>query len=280
MPFQVVLIEPPGYQHTLALAEIAETLVLGLRALGHQARATINAFAPDALNIVLGPHLLGADAVGALPPNTVLYNFEQVEDALFQWAPNLVPLFARTEVWDYSARNIERLRPLAPRLYHLPLGTVPEMTRIAPAAEQDIDVLFYGAVNDRRRALLKAIADAGIGLKAVFGCYGAARDQLIARARLVLNLHKHSAEVFEIPRVSYLLANRKAVVAEVSPTTEIDADLVDAVAGVPYEALVDTCRRLLADDDARHALEERGFQRMAARQETDYLRALLAERAG
>jgi len=278
MRFQIVLIEPPGYQHTAALAEVAETLVFGFRALGLPARMVVNAFSTEALNIVLGGHLLTPDMVGQLPPNTVAYNFEQVEDALFEWAPVLTALFARTEVWDYSARNVERLRAMAPRLFHVPLGTVPEMTRIAPAEPQDIDVLFYGAVNDRRRALLKAIADSGMALKAVFGCYGAARDGLIARAKLVLNLHKHSAEVFEIPRVSYLLANRKAVVAEISATTQIEADLADAVAGVPYDDLVETCRRLLADEASRKALEARGHQRMTARKEADYLRQVLAER--
>ena len=278
--FQVVVIEPVGYQHTGVLAELAETLVCGFRALGLPSRLTVNACSAEALNIVLGAHLLDADSAAALPGNCAIYNLEQVEDSLFQWAPHLPALFGRCEVWDYSRRNIEALQAagLAPRAFHLPIGMVPELSRITPAAAQDIDVLFYGAVNDRRRAVLKAVADAGLGLKAVFGAYGEARDALIARAKVVLNLHKHEAQVFEIVRVSYLLANRKAVVSEISANTEIEADLADAVAGAPYGGLVAACRRLVTDKAARRKLEKRGFERMAARREADYLRALLAER--
>jgi len=278
--FQVVVIEPVGYQHTGVLAELAETLVCGFRALGLPSRLTVNACSAEALNIVLGAHLLDSETAAALPANCAIYNLEQVEDSLFQWAPHLPALFGRCEVWDYSRRNIAALRAagLAPRAFHLPIGTVPDLTRIKPATPQDIDVLFYGAVNDRRRAVLKAIADGGMTLKAVFGAYGEARDSLIARAKVVLNLHKHEAQVFEIVRVSYLLANRKAVVSEVAADTEIEADLVDAVAGVPYDGLVAACRRLVADKAARRKLERRGFERMAARRETDYLRALLSQR--
>ena len=278
--FQVVVIEPIGYQHTGVLAELAETLVCGFRALGLPSRLTVNSCSAEALNVVLGAHLLDAETAAALPANCAIYNLEQVEDSLFQWAPHLPALFKRCEVWDYSRRNIEALRAagLAPRAFHLPIGMVPDLSRIKPAPRQDIDVLFYGAVNDRRRAVLRAIADAGMILKAVFGAYGEARDALIARAKVVLNLHKHDAQVFEIVRVSYLLANRKAVVSEVSPSTEIEPDLVDAVAGAPYDGLVGVCRDLVTDKAARRKLEKRGFERMAARRETDFLRALLDQR--
>jgi hypothetical protein len=278
MRFQIVIIEPPNYQHSGAVAELAETLVFGFRALGYPARVVANVFAADAVNIVLCAHFLSPQAVGQLPSNTVIYNLEQVEDSLFQWAPVLRELFARFEVWDYSVANIRSLQSHAPRLFHVPVGAVPELTRIAPAAEQDIDVLFYGAVNDRRRTVLKAIAESGLVLKAVFGAYGAARDALIARSKIVLNLHKHDAQVFEVVRVSYLLLNRKAVVSEICPTTEIEADLADAIAGVAYDGLVDRCRALAADPQARRALEQRGYERMTARPETAYLQAVLRQR--
>ena len=46
-----------------------------------------------------------------------------------------------------------------------------------------------------------------------YGVYGAERDRLIARSRLVLNVHYFPTHIFEMIRVSYLLANRTAVVA-------------------------------------------------------------------
>jgi len=282
MQVRILILSPPGYQHAGAFSEIAECLVYGFRALGHDAGIVVNRVTPGSLNVVLGAHLLPAPLFADLPPDTVLYNLEQVEDSLFAWAPQLRDAFGRFEVWDYSERNAARLRAmgLGRRLHLLPVGTMPEMTRIRPAPRQDIDVLFYGAVNERRRVALKAIQDRGLTVQAMFGCYGAARDALIARAKVVVNLHKHDAQVFEIVRVSYLLANRVAVVSEVNAATAMDPDLRDAVAGAPYAALADTCAALVADDRARAALAERGFRVIDARRQDAFLATMLAERRG
>ena len=282
MQFRIVIISPPGFEHAAAFTEVAETLAYGFKALGHQASIATNAFQPEAVNVVLGSHMLPAEVIAQLPPETVVYNLEQVEDEMFQWAPRLKDIFARFEIWDYSRRNMERLtsQGLASRIHHLPIGTMPELSRITPAPSQDIDVLFYGVVSERRRVILKAIQDSGLNVAAVFGCYGAARDALIARSKLVLTLHKHEAQVFEVVRVSYLLANRKAVVAEITQTTAIDPDLAHAVAGGAPDALPALCQRLVADPAERRALEERGYTAMTARKETEFLAALLAEREG
>ncbi|MDO8300157.1 MAG: hypothetical protein Q7T64_10710, partial [Lacisediminimonas sp.] len=128
--------------------------------------------------------------------------------------------------------------------------------------KQDIDVLFYGTLANRRRLILDELRARGVNLHVETDCYGPQRDALIARARIVLNLHAYDAHIFEIVRVSYLLANRKAVVAEVGPHTDIDPLFRDAVAAAPYEHLVDTCMRLLANDGQRLALEQRGYEIM------------------
>ena len=165
------------------------------------------------------------------------------------------------------------------RMFHLPIGYVPELTRIPRAPRQDIDVLFYGSVNERRGQILAGLKAGGLVLKWLFGVYGAERDAFVARSKVVLNMHNFENKVFEIVRVSYLLANRKAVVSEISDTTAIEPDMMDAVAGVRYDGLVDCCRRLVGDIAARATLEETGFKRMAARNEIGFLRRLFADRA-
>ena len=86
------------------------------------------------------------------------------------------------------------------------------------------------------------------------GCYGEARDQFIARSKVVLNLHYYDSKVFEIVRVSYLLSNFKAVVAECGTGTSIDPDLLQALRAVPYDGLVEACVALVQDETARRAL--------------------------
>jgi hypothetical protein len=80
--------------------------------------------------------------------------------------------------------------------------------------EEDLDVLFYGALNERRRRVLEDCLARGLRVEHLFGVYGAARDRFIARAKLVLNVHFYPTQIFEAIRVSYLLSNRKVVLSE------------------------------------------------------------------
>ena len=91
-------------------------------------------------------------------------------------------------------------------------------------------------------------------------------------------MHYYDANIFELVRVSYLLANRKAVVAECNPGTEIDPDIADAVQLAPYEGLVGACVELVANSGSRGALSERGFSRIVARDERAYLAAALRQK--
>lgn len=278
--FQVVLISPPGYVHSGALAEIIETLVYGLRGLGCQVTREKNRLVPGSSRaIVLGAHLLPAAQMELVPAGTVIYNLEQVDPGSPVWTPAYCNLLNRLEVWDYSQRNIERLVALgvAVRIQHVPIGYVPELTRIAFEPEEDIDVLFYGSLNERRTRVIRALEGLGLEVKAVFGVYGESRDALIARAKVVLNVHYYDSSIFEIVRVSYLLANSKAVVSEYHPGTEIEEDLLDAVKLVPYEELAQACRALADDEKERRELASRGFERMAARDEARILEKVLGE---
>ncbi len=276
--YLIAVLCPPGYRHASAFQEIAETLCFGLRRLGYVAAIEENRFAADATNIVLGANLIGEKVVDMIPPNSILYNLEQIEPTSRWFEATFQRLLRGFAVWDYSPRNIERIRQLSndANVRHVPIGYVPEMSRIATAANQDIDVLFYGSANARRTKILEALRGAGLNVHSVFDVYGAKRDALIARSKVVLNMHYYESSIFEIVRVSYLLANRKAVVTECHAGTEIDVDMQDGVAPVHYDRLVDACIDLVFNLHLRTALEQRGFARMTARDETAILRTALS----
>ncbi|MGO9659922.1 MAG: hypothetical protein ACLQVK_19725 [Acidimicrobiales bacterium] len=278
--FQVTVIKPDGYMHSAALAEVAETVVFGFRSLGVGATLAVNELqVPGPPAVLLGAHLLTTQEVALVPSSAVIYNLEQVQLSSSWCASDYLGLLRRCQVWDYGKRNIASLRQLglAGGAVHVPIGYVPQLTRIPRHPRQDIDVLFYGSINERRARVLAQLRDRGINTQAVFGVYGAARDSLIARAKVVLNLHYYETSIFEIVRVSYLLANRKAVVAECHDGTEIDEDMVDAVRPVRYEQLVDACAELVNNEHERSALEERALYRMSARPEAAFLAAALRE---
>jgi SAM-dependent methyltransferase len=275
--FHITLVSPPGSQFSEFFREIGETLLFGLRGLGHPAALAINDFDASAVNIVLGGHLLDETDVARVPANTVFYNFEQVHGQS-QWInPVYVGLVRRFRMWDYSERNIAAWRHGCPDadVVHVPLGYVPELTRIPHAPSEDIDVLIYGAINERRAKVLGELQEAGLNVVAVSNAFGEQRDALIARSKIILDVHDFDTKIFEIARVSYLLANRKATVSELDAGTEIEADIRQAVAAVPYEGLVDKCVELAFDDAARRSLAEAGFRLFSQRSESAILAAAL-----
>ena len=279
MRFCILLAAPPGWQHAGMYTELAETLVHGLRRAGHEAEFAINQPDPRALNVLINAHMLPAQAASQLPSDTIVYNLEHIEPETWDWAPSLQVFLSKFEVWDYSARNVARIAEFNPRVFELPIGSEPELTRIPKAKPQDIDVLFYGYVNERRRPVLDAIAAHGLNVQAPFGVYGRQRDELIARAKVVLNVHQVEGRVIEMVRVSYLLANRKAVVTELSAGMENYPNLASAVHCAPYEGLADACQLLVRDEGRRRAFELAGHAWIAARRQSRYLKELLKARA-
>jgi hypothetical protein len=268
--FRVVIVSPEGYPHSAAFSELAETVVYGLQALGFDAQLVVNNLASrEAPTVIFGANLLGEQDADQLPESTIVYNLEQVSGTNVWCSPVYMALLSRCQVWDYSRRNITSLAALGvtSRAVHVPVGYMPQLARIPWDATQDIDVLFYGSLNDRRRKIIQALTDTGLRTHAVFGVYGSDRDALIARAKVVLNLHYYETSIFELVRVSYLLANHKAVVAERHEGTEIDPDLADAVKFSRYEELVSACAELVADAGKREALAARGLSCMSSRDE-------------
>ncbi len=257
--YHVVQVRPPGYIHAEALTELVLATYHGLRRLGVPTRLDA-APGPAGRQIIFGAHLLDAGAIANLPHDAIIYNTEQMTGESPWLGSVYLRLLHERTVWDYSLRNVSRLQALGIRdVHYVPVGFVPELVRIPPAGE-DIDVLFYGSMNDRRRHVLEELMRRGLKVVHLFGTYGRERDRAIGHAKVQLNVHFYASKVFEIVRVSYLLSNYRAVVAECGPDTELEPELRAAVRAVPYEELADACEALVRDAPARQALAERGFR--------------------
>jgi hypothetical protein len=274
--YAVCVAQPPGYAHSGAFIELAELVAHGLADLGHNVTAGINQLRPGATPILIGCHLLTSDMMREFPDDTIVLNTEQVHDQLKVKA-TILEWVKRFETWDYSASNIEVLSRAASRPVRLlRIGYHPALARITSAADPDIDVLFYGSRNERRRTILRGLADEGVKVHSVYGVYGAQRDALVARSKIVLNMHYYDTQIFEIVRVFYLLTNRKAVVSEINARTAIDPAYREGVAGAAYDALIGTCISLLGNESERRALEEKAFSAISSMPQRELLKPLLA----
>ena len=273
--YAVVLMQPDNYVHSAALAELAETLLYAFDALGLDFVFYINQLSMDAQNILLGAHLLDEASIHSLPENVIIYNSEQLVDSSSWINESYLTLLKQRTVWDYSRENIDRLAARGiGGVQYAPVGYMPQLTRI-PFVEQDIDVLFYGLINERRKNILEALIKSGLRVEFLSDVYREERDAYIARAKVVLNMHYYEEGVFETVRVSYLLANEKAVVAEYNGGAALDLSLGEAVCAVPYDALVATCFSLVNDNEQRVKLAKKGFEFFSRMKETEILRPLL-----
>jgi hypothetical protein len=274
MKLAICIVSPAGFVHSEAFREVAETLQAAAAALGHDCVLTSRSDLPGRKTIVLGPNLLARNPQ-PVTPGAILYNLEQAEPSVW-FEPRVLDLFRAHPLWDYSERNADNLAAMGvPRPRVVPIGWDSCLERIWPEPE-DIDVLFYGSLNPRRMKVIEAIRREGARVETVFGVFGRKRDALIARSRVVLNMHFFESKVFEIVRVSYLLANGRAVVSERGAAPEEEAPYEKGVRFAAYEEIPRACVELLQNPVERAKLGAAGRKILRARPAKEILQHALA----
>lgn len=271
------IIPDPGIHGSKGFLEVIDTVAWGLEKLGHRVTRAVNSFARDATNIIFGAQMLPVETQKELAPDTIVYNFDPLRNLSLRdhnVKPEVMHYAANFRIWDYSRANLDAWRTLSPRheVRVVPVGFAPLLCRIGKPSLQDIDVLIYGTTGQERLQVFHELSHGGISAMYICGLYGAARDGLIARSKIVLNINYcNYAKIFEVVRVSYLLANRKAVVADEAADTFVDPDIRPGVRFALLSGVVDACRHLIGNDKERLQLEEAGY---AAIQQRDIVKIL------
>jgi hypothetical protein len=274
MKFAVSIISPPDYSHSEAFREVGETLHYALLEMGYDSILTSRTDIPDRQHIILGSNLLPFYPI-KLSSHSILYNLEQIALGSPWLQPALLGILRQYPVWDYSQNNIKQLARLGiTSVQYVPIGYVSQLTRIEPN-DENIDVLFYGSLNDRRRNILQSLKAHGVKAEAVFGVYGNERDRLIACSKIVLNIHFYETKVFEVVRVSYLLANQRFIISERGDDSVEEAAFSEGIVFADYDKLVKTCLDFLSRSKDRRRIAEAGFKLMRQRSETEYLKNVI-----
>lgn len=278
--FNILLVRPEGFIHHEAYAGAARQLCKGLRRLGYPARVAENEIVWDATNVLVGVHNLDLALIDRLPANTIVYNVEMMV-AGSPFLESLSAFIRRFETWDYSIANIAAWRAagISDRVRLLRPGYLQGDTVIDPATRSDIDALFYGSINWRRDAILQDIARAGVRIYGAVNVYGAERNALTARAKLIVNIHSREDSRLEFARISQALANHRLLVTEAGHASDVDPELAEALVIGRASELGEICRDLLDDEPRRLALTERAFAIYSRRDFAAALRELLARRA-
>lgn len=300
---EVCFVIAPGQNHFFV--EVAEAMQSELEQLGVAATLSHDGFAPlrDGLVYVLvSPH----EFQGLAPPEhwptprqlerTILYGLEQPGTKYFDADVRL----ARQRVGavlDINELGVAEFRRNGVTAHRAPLGWTAAWTFAPPSGddgsvpERDIDLLHLGVYSPRRGEVLERSADrlARRRTALVLGdahkpnslpqdnfTIGAEKWDLLARSRVLLNIHVGDRPYFEWLRVVQAICNGVFVVSEHSTGTEPLRAGKDFVSGAPEE-LVALAAPYLDDEDRRAAAARAAFERLREQLPFSASAALLAE---
>lgn len=228
-------------EHSQAFSGVGELFMQTLLDLDYDCDISLK-LSRDRHNLIVGANQVDCYCY---MPEGIEYSILQLEQLPGKWwnanYSNL--LHGAYEVFDYDPSNLVFLAKNNIRARQITLGYHPHLDCIPPMPKQ-IDVLFYGSLNERRRRVLEECRRLGLHVQEVFGIYGRDRDMLIAQSRVVLNMHFYEEQLFEQVRVSYLLNNGANVVSE---SSDYNPYWNVPFTTAPYYRLAEACKRAIDD---------------------------------
>ncbi len=252
---------------------------------------TVNNFDASAINIVAMTHLLSEADIKTIMDAGLKYICIQTE-ALFPGSGETRVMSAfqgdqfekkcrrfyeqALSIWEPYDSNRELLALFdipSERLKKLSFGFHEKLIDIEHRSpeKKDIDVLFFGSVSPRRQAILQALSQR-FRVTGLLDAPAAFRNDLIARARLNLNIHNSDQfRHLSLTRATYLLNNRCLLLSETSDT---HPELRSLILEADYQQLVAACETTLARSDLEQ-LVEHSFARFQQMPMTECLRELI-----
>jgi SAM-dependent methyltransferase len=224
------IVQPAGYVHSLGFLDQARYLRWQFRRMGAEITLAKNRLRHDAVNIIFGAHL-GFDAGLCARHTCVFMNLEQLGEGGATLPPAYLDLLGRSAVIDYHAANVPAYTAHLDDVPLIGFGHAPYLQpSVLPIEQRPIDILFFGSVNERRRALFDEIEASGRTITLLSSpLYGPERDLLIGRSKAVFNCHYYDSARFEQARSFQCLSLGTPVISERGPATQPPAQFEDSV---------------------------------------------------
>ena len=185
--------------------------------------------------------------VNQTPKNYIVYNFEQFTTDK-NWSESYINFLKKAiYVIDYSLININKLNDYGINTFFLPYS--PSGIYVHPELEtikKDIDVLFIGNLNNKRREWIKELSNENINLKIVTNLFYEKSIEYFARSKIVVNIHYYGGDsILEVTRIIPALENKCLVISEESQ---------DPYYNILYNSVIKTTNLSNVKDDIKNIL--------------------------
>lgn len=269
--FHINTIREPRNMFPMCFREMSRLIQWGLQSAGHDVTRAENSFQEGRTNIIFGFHEWFKHTEN---PLTYIRDYDCIIYQAEQLAPGgrqmpdwyFGALHHCKAVWDYSKDNVDIAHRNAIPSIHVPPAAHPKYEPIDNVGDQqDIDVLFMGALNGRRSFTVQLLGHLFDEVHVLQSTWGMERDEFMARAKLLLNVHFYKAQTLELLRISHALNSGIPVVSEESPNNPWP----DAFESVPYEGIARKIMELLHEPNSLIELGLRGQEVFRSTSMTD-----------
>jgi hypothetical protein len=231
--------QPPGYIHSLGFLDQARYARYQFRRQGAEVTIGKNRLREDSINIIFGAHL-GFPLHLKQRYACIFVNLEQLGEGGAVVTKDYIDLLRTSAVIDYDDRNLAAYGCKVGDVPVVSFQYAPYLATLAarPLQERPIDLLFFGSINERRKAMFSRIEACGWSVSMFdHPLYGEERDQYIRQAKAVFNCHFYESSRFEQARAFHTLSLGTPVISERTDRTTPPPAFEEAVTWVKDEHL-------------------------------------------
>jgi hypothetical protein len=239
---RVNIVERKGSDEPYVFTDLALCLQDLFRKAGHRVTYSINDVPKTGVSVILGwtPNWLKANNIEK--HSVILLNAEQAHSDSKMVDEEYENILKTWYIAEYHKKNTT----LEKNYSLIPIKPTKAVRYDVPRDNKDIDILFYGSMNDRRRSVLDKIREKGLKVEVV-GKFGKNLAPYIVRSHIVLNIHYYETALFPIIRFLQPIEQRIPIICENSKMSPHNDWSKSGIKFVSYDAIPDECVKLFAD---------------------------------
>ena len=232
------IVQPAGYLPSLGFLDQARFFRHQFRRLGAEVSLGKNRLRHGAVNFIFGAHL-GFEPSLRARYTCIFVNLEQLGPGGAAVTPAYLELLGSSAVVDYDSANVSTYTAHVNDVPLVSFAHAPYLVNrnVAPLEQRPIDLLFFGAINERRRRLIADVESSGRKVSVVVGLFGPERDQFVQQAKAVFNCHYYESARFEQARAFQCLSLGTPVISERAASTRPAPAFEDSVFWVPTHGM-------------------------------------------